>query len=162
MDKLLVDALSGRGYDHFVDLCNITRLTELKNLTEPLHPMTWRFMPLIDPTVDRYVSRDSDSTILDREVDAVREWLYESNATFHIMRDHKMHLAHILGGMWGAKINQRREEINAAAWPIYHTFKHQHNEYAFDQDCLYEFIWPLAINDMVSTIKLYCQILLRY
>jgi len=140
----------------FVDLCNITRVIELLNTTDPLHPMTWRFLPLLDPTVDLFMSRDSDSLIWQREVDAVSEWLHQSQATFHIMRDHKMHFAYILGGMWGAKVDQKRQEIKAAVWPMFSTFQHEMG-YAFDQDYLYEFIWPLAYKDAVSHDSYLCD-----
>lgn len=83
----------------FVDLCNVTRVREVHNIKQPLFPMTWRFLPLMDATVDRLLSRDSDSIILAREVDAVHQWMTESNATFHVMRDHKDHCyPEILGG----------------------------------------------------------------
>ena len=84
----------------FVDLCNVTRVLEVRNITRPLFPITWRFLPLMDPTVDRMLPRDSDSLITAREVEAVREWLTDSNATFHLMRDHWGHCStEILGGI---------------------------------------------------------------
>ena len=52
--------------------------------------MTWRFLPLMDPTVDQLMPRDCDSIVTLREVAAVNQWL-ESKATFHIMRDHQYH-----------------------------------------------------------------------
>ena len=83
----------------FVDLCNVTRVHELHNITRPLSPATWRFLPLLDPMVDRFVSRDCDTVMTRREVEAVCHWLTESEATFHMMRDHQMHCeAKILGG----------------------------------------------------------------
>ena len=63
----------------FVDLCNVTRVLELNKILEPLFPMTWRFLPLLDPTVDRLMPRDSDSQISLRESAAVNEWLVTSN-----------------------------------------------------------------------------------
>ena len=60
--------------------------------------MNWRFLPLIDPTVDLFLSRDSDTQILAREVAAVNQWL-RMNSTFHIIRDHPLHDSHILGGL---------------------------------------------------------------
>ncbi len=83
----------------FVDLCNVTKIMKQVNITRPIFQMTWRFLPLLDPTVDRFMSRDSDSRIIDREVDAVRQWLTESNATFHVMRDNVHHDIEILGGI---------------------------------------------------------------
>jgi hypothetical protein len=61
--------------------------------------MTWRFLPLLDPLVDRFMSRDTDSELILREIDAVRQWLNASDATFHAMRDHPWHCTtEILGG----------------------------------------------------------------
>jgi len=83
----------------FVDLCNVTRVLEGRHITQPLHPATWRFLTLMDPTVDRMISRESDSIIFARQVDAVRQWITESNATFHIMRDNWAHCLIILVGI---------------------------------------------------------------
>jgi hypothetical protein len=44
------------------------------------------------------MSRDSDSRIIPREEEAVRDWL-ASNKTYHIMRDHPAHCIPILGGI---------------------------------------------------------------
>ena len=38
-----------------------------------------------DHFVDMFISRDTDSTIFDREVVAVKEWL-KTNTIFHVMR----------------------------------------------------------------------------
>lgn len=62
----------------------------------------WRFLPIGDPTVDIFVSRDLDSLATMREREAVSEWeVY--NKTFHAMRDSQWHKTEILAGMWGAK-----------------------------------------------------------
>ena len=53
-------------------------------------PTVWRFLPLLDHSVDRFMSRDTDSVMLEREVHAVNQWL-QSPATFHLMRDHPWH-----------------------------------------------------------------------
>ena len=50
-----------------------------------MHPATWRWLPISDPFVDLFMSRDSDSLILQREVDSVNAWL-ESDKVGHIMR----------------------------------------------------------------------------
>jgi hypothetical protein len=81
----------------FVDLCNVTRVLEIFNITRPLFQMTWRFLPLMDPTVDRMLSRDMDSLITAREVAAVNQWL-NSNVTFHLMHDHPFQCGLLLLG----------------------------------------------------------------
>jgi len=55
----------------------------------------WRFLPLLDPTVDRVMSRDTDGVVLDREAEAVKEWL-NSSAVFHVMRDHPWHCMYLV------------------------------------------------------------------
>ena len=84
--QVLVDAFS--SLEH-VDLCNASQIMDEWQLGD-LFPMTWRFLPLLDQSVDRVMSRDSDSPILPREVDAVNEWL-QSDKIFHAMRDNPYH-----------------------------------------------------------------------
>ena len=50
-----------------------------------------------------YIARDLDSRFTDREQAAVVEWL-NSNKSFHIMRDHPLHINAILAGTWGCKL----------------------------------------------------------
>ncbi len=45
----------------------------------------WRWFPIGDRFVDLWLSRDSDSMIYQREVDAVDAWL-KSDKLVHIMR----------------------------------------------------------------------------
>jgi|ETNvirenome_6_85_1030632.scaffolds.fasta_scaffold01390_2 hypothetical protein len=62
-----------------------------------------RFLPMCDPSVDVFISRDCDSRLSDREYQAVEEWV-ASDKQFHCMRDHEAHkYPPVLGGMWGAK-----------------------------------------------------------
>ena len=70
---------------------------EIPNCITDLVPTIWRFLPAVDPLVDEFHSRDLDSLVSQREFDAVNEFRNWKNAQFHIMRDHKMHSAPILG-----------------------------------------------------------------
>ena len=62
--------------------------------------MFWRFYPMSDPSVDIFISRDTDSRLNYRERRAVDAWI-DSGKKLHIMRDHSYHGTPILGGMWG-------------------------------------------------------------
>ena len=63
----------------------------------------WRFKAMYDdPTIERFIVRDTDSRINGRESDAVEEWI-DSDLPFHIMRDNAAHNIEIMGGMWGSK-----------------------------------------------------------
>lgn len=50
-----------------------------------MHKMMWRFIPVGDSFLDLFMSRDTDSFIIDREIDSTKEWLDSSNIA-HIMR----------------------------------------------------------------------------
>ena len=50
-----------------------------------MHKMMWRFIPVGDTFLDVFMSRDTDSFIIDREIDSVKEWLDSKNIA-HIMR----------------------------------------------------------------------------
>ena len=89
-----------------VDLCSVPLIIErIGNKTMPidpgllagLNPKMLRYLVMLDPNTDVFISRDVDSIIWPREVDAVNEWL-KSNYTFHVMRDHTLHGSIILAG----------------------------------------------------------------
>jgi hypothetical protein len=64
----------------------------------------WRFLAYDEPFTERFIVRDSDSRLSQREADAVQEWT-KSDKTLHIMRDHPHHGYVMLGGMWGMMPN---------------------------------------------------------
>lgn len=89
-----------------VDLCSVPKLIDrIGNNTAPIDPQLlrglngrmYRYLVMLDPNVDLFISRDIDSLIFQREVDAVEQWL-ASNYTFHLMRDHRGHGSIILAG----------------------------------------------------------------
>ena len=104
-----------------VDLCNLTCSNNrfdhcpVDQLPHPLlanavhmFPMLWRFFPTLDPQVDVFVSRDLDSIVKPREMDADEEWL-QSGKSLHVMRDHPQHSVPMLGGLWGAQLSGSRK-----------------------------------------------------
>lgn len=62
--------------------------------------LCWRFLVANDPSVGRFLVRDCDSVVSQREVAAVSEWL-RSERWFHVMRDWWTHTDPMLAGMWG-------------------------------------------------------------
>ena len=44
-------------------------------LFSSIYPLVWRFLPVLDPTVDIVLSRDLDSTLSEREWNAFDEFL---------------------------------------------------------------------------------------
>lgn len=66
--------------------------------------MFWRFLAAADSDVDAAIVRDADSRLSGREKSAVDAWL-QSGRGFHIIRDHPLHTALIVGGAWGCRGN---------------------------------------------------------
>ena len=105
--------------------------------------MFWRFEAASDPDVEILLVRDCDSRLWFREKEAVDEWL-ESDADFHIMRDHEYHNTSILGGMWGCRgerFRQMKEWVtdyrNKAGW-------NYTEGYWPDQNFLTVYLYPLV------------------
>lgn len=65
-----------------------------------IHPLMWRFLVVDDVEVDRYLIRDADSLLSEREQVAVEQWV-NSDYWFHHMRDYFTHTELILAGLWG-------------------------------------------------------------
>jgi hypothetical protein len=81
---------------HQVDFCNASSLGNLGSVSSFMPAKIWRFLPVGDKLVDIMASRDLDSPIVQREVDAVNEWI-SSGKVWHAMRDHPMHYVPMLG-----------------------------------------------------------------
>jgi hypothetical protein len=121
----------------------------------------WRFEPLKDSTINRFIVRDSDSRLSLREAAAVKEW-EDSGKEFHIMRDNPQHNAFICGGMWGAtsefieKIKDAYDkelEIYLKKLTFQELYKSRGKYFNTDQPFLWKYIWPRIINSHIAHIK---------
>ncbi|NUU68782.1 tetratricopeptide repeat protein [Enterobacteriaceae bacterium BIT-l23] len=65
-----------------------------------LFPTLWRFLVASDPQVTRFIIRDADSLLSEREQASVEAWI-ASPCYFHHMRDYFTHTELLLAGMWG-------------------------------------------------------------
>ena len=97
----------------------------------------WRFEPAADPTIERFISRDTDSRLNEREAAAVDEWIV-SGDPFHVMRDHAEHEVAMPGGMWGARGGSLPQL--PAALASWHSF----SEKGCDQEFLSRLVWPFV------------------
>jgi hypothetical protein len=110
--------------------------------------MFWRFMVASDPTVDRYIVRDTDSRLNARDAIAVQEWII-SKYPVHILRDHVNHCIVMNGGMWGGiKGAFPHMDKSILAWE-------NKNEYMADLHFLADVIWP-EIKDKQLAHDSYC------
>lgn len=144
-------------HDH-VDLCHAHDLPGLGNMNEQgLTGRIWRFAVMGDPTVRTFLSRDTDSWVLDREVAAVREWL-ASNRTFHVVHDHPNHNAVMLAGLWGAH-NRDLGAMQSLRDQMYSRPKSEIRSQ--DQLLLKEVVWPYARTNVLNHASFTCKSRLR-
>jgi hypothetical protein len=106
-------------------------------------PMMWRFEPILDPSVEIMMSRDTDTRILLREKLAVDEWLH-SDKLLHSMRDHPCHNYNIQGGMWGLKQN------NLCNFKKLFDNVKQTSNYLYDQVFISNVIYPIFKNTCMT------------
>ncbi|CAF3622861.1 unnamed protein product [Adineta steineri] len=124
-----------------VDFCNTTSLSNLGNLNSYIPPKIWRFLPVGDELVDIMISRDLDSPITQRELDAVKEWILSGKA-WHSMRDNPMHFVVMLGGMWGFRPALNRTMGNYVLQKILNRSLIINFGGRGDQGFLSEHVWP--------------------
>jgi len=119
--------------------------------------MYWRFHPMFDdPTIERFLVRDTDSGFSKREVDAVREW-EGSGKPFHVIRDCESHQTEILGGTWGCVAGCIPDfDTRMMIWlqNLKPDFRNPRGKFhGSDQVFLSKFIWPLIKDNYVGHIR---------
>jgi len=138
------------------DLCPVNSLPQFGDLSS-VFGMTWRFLPISDPTVDIMVSRDLDSRFTAREQAAVSEWL-QSELPFHSMRDNLHHGVEILGGMWGARLDTgARERYDGAVKKLLTDAAKSGWHKGLDQSLLTKWIWPQVQNEAMVHDSYLCK-----
>jgi len=117
--------------------------------------MFWRFLPEDDPTVDRFICRDSDSRLSWRERAAVYEWI-ASGKSLHVMRDHKGHGQSMPGGMWGAIRGAITQAAGKSFRDIVLEWSGSRDKFYADMNFLNDEIYPLMKNDYISHDAFFC------
>ena len=145
-------------YPDEFEICDVEKTPKYGDISH-IFPMNWRFLTMLDSQVDITFSRDLDSLISNREVEAVKQYL-RSPKEFHFMRDLPDHDIPILGGMWGVKLTPKIEA------KIYESFRFifdsdlfykDHNSKGPDQDILRMYIWPWAKDFAMAHDSYYCK-----
>ena len=117
--------------------------------------MFWRWMPLDDPEVDVWISRDADSRLSEREAKIVNEFI-ESGKTLHCIRDHRCHFNCIMGGMFGInnKLFHEKYPFKKVKDIIKEEYQYyKERPYNVDQIFLNDKLWTLLKNDSIAHIS---------
>ena len=115
-------------------------------------PMFWRFWAAADMSVERFISRDTDSRLLARDAAAVAAWV-DSGEAFHILRDHPSHADFpILGGMWGC-VRDALPQVTRliSRFPT-------DGRYMTDMQFLNRVVWPMARGAALQHDSFSCEL----
>lgn len=98
-----------------------------------------RFLVMNDRNVGRFLVRDCDARLSAAEAALVQEWI-DSGYPFHVMRDHILHNALIMAGLWGG-----RTDCGIDITALIKRFFPQGPTtiYGEDQNMLGSILWPL-------------------
>lgn len=122
-------------------------LVDMETPTSPWYGLCWRFLAIDDPTIERMISRDTDSRLNPREAACVRRW-EETGRAFHVMRDHPFHDVPIPGGMFGCRGGAIDMRTLLACWQRF-------DRKGCDQDFLGLLVWPLVASDHLAHDELH-------
>ncbi|KAK8724676.1 hypothetical protein OTU49_011205 [Cherax quadricarinatus] len=122
-----------------IDLCDTGNISGVGDVRQS-SGTSWRFCVVGDPLVERYIVRDADSPILQREVDAVDDWI-SSGKCFHVMRDNAHHGVSMVAGTWGGCNTWQASK----ATPIRDSMLKSSLAWNQDQPVLWAYMWPWAI-----------------
>jgi len=116
-----------------------------------LHPLMWRFLVADDPRVSRFLVRDADALLSEREQAAVQAWT-ESHFWFHHMRDYFTHTELILAGLWGGC-----RGVLPPLLPLMNSWLARQRDLTrfVDQIFLREAVWPTLRQSLLSHDELF-------
>ena len=138
-----------------IEFCDVRKIPDMHRTSG----MLWRFLPMTDLSCEVMCSRDLDSPLLNREGDAVDEWLKADGKIIHVMRDKQYHNVPILGGMWCFRPSINRPLSQHIFNRMITRAKHPaaRHERALDQKLLQEELWPLVRFSSVQHDSYYCD-----
>lgn len=121
-------------------------------LRQHIPPLMWRFLVLDDPKVKRYLIRDADSLLSEREQAAVEAWV-QSDRWYHHMRDYFTHTELLLAGMWGGCRNPHLPSIIDQTRE-YLSQQEGHRRFV-DQYFLRQYLWPTIKQSLLCHDELF-------
>lgn len=111
------------------------------------YPKVLRFLAPYKIQSNFYFFKDSDSVVTDKEKLIMKEWMNSVNPIALIVRDHPLHIAPIMAGMFGVN-RELSIKIANSALGYFTVRKGSHfNLYSYDQDWLARNIYPEIVGD---------------
>jgi len=145
-------------YDHSAeeDRRSLIKVNSEKDVAEYLPGKLWRFLPALDPVVDFTSSRDLDSPLTERERVVVEEFINSSHL-FLTLRDHPLHAASVLGGLWTSAQGRNRTLFLRLFSVLLDRTDVKRYALRGDQTLLSERVWPSIKHQTLSFDSFTCE-----
>lgn len=129
----------------------------VKFIPEGMDKMLSRFLIHDSPDCDRFIVRDADSRLSQREKDAVDAWI-TSGRMLHVCRDHKCHNVEMPGGLWGGMGGKLVPNMEAAIRSFLKNHAPTYGGHDVDQYFLKKVIYPACANSMLQHDAFYAKL----
>jgi hypothetical protein len=113
-----------------------------------------RFLAGFNKNNDVVIFRDADSRLIQRDAEAVKEWLDNTNKSIHIIRDNITHRK-MCAGLWGVRNRIMCNKDIIAKY--YEYFNLLDSKWTIDEKFLNQVLYPKYINDATIHAEFNCD-----
>ncbi len=132
-----------KDYLSRIDILSFDRDMECK------YPKFLRYLVPLLLSADYYFYKDSDSIVTQTEIRRMNEWVSMDNTSCLIFRDHPLHVAPILGGMFSLKKSLAKKVACSLNEMLSQGAVKHKDPYLYDQLWLSENVYPLVHFDSI-------------
>lgn len=111
-------------------------IVEHATISASRFPKVLRYLTPFACEAASYIYKDSDSIVLKKETRIINEWICDTSFDAIIIRDHPLHTAPILAGMFGARHRLALEIAKMARQTFGSANVEDYDSYSYDQQWL--------------------------
>lgn len=128
--------------DYFSEYLNEIQIVSYGSQELCLYPKILRFLISNVIESDFYFFKDSDSIVTIKEARIMREWIATDTPVAMIIRDHPLHVAPVMAGMFGIASTLANYLTNSAHEAFLAVSPRFRGDYSYDQDWLMNDVYP--------------------
>ena len=143
--------------EYFNSYLNEIVIISCENKSLSSFPKMLRFLISKKIDADYYFFKDSDSIVTNREMQIMQDWMILPKPRAMILRDHPMHVAPIMAGMFGLSKCLAENLADHILNDFFTNSQEFDNPYSYDQDWLMTDFYPKInhIADVYSSFLFY-------
>lgn len=136
--------------DYFKFACESVSIVSFEESYANQYPKLLRYLIPLNYQCDYCFFKDSDSVVTELELKYSNEWMENKDSNCIIIRDHPLHIAPILGGMFGLSSDTAKKSANLLLQELYNGNVKFKDGYLYDQLWLGKKIYPMVkLNSLI-------------